>query len=417
MHKKYLDFDPFGSMIVKAMNAGTWIWNIQTNETVYNERWAEMIGFSLAELSPVSLDTWCKFVHPDDLHKSDEAFKKLFNKEEEFYSVEVRMKHKLGYWIWVLDSGQIVEWSETGEPLIAMGTHIDITESKNAQLELEKSERNLRQIVEHAFDIIYRIDIHSNFTYLSNAWSKRLGYARANTLGKSFKPFVHPEDIKRVVSFFETLSLTEESQTISGFRLKHANGTWRFYETNASAIIEDGAVTGFVGIARDITLLIEKQREIEYLSYHDFLTGLYNRHYLDHVIEDIIRPERLPLCIISMDLNDLKRVNDTFGHHMGDYYIKQTATIIRQFIPTPYQFRVGGDEFLIFVPNTDNIAALELRSIIYDQLKSMKIKDFQPSTAFGFVVKESIDEEIYDDIKKADEFMYLNKIKVKNGNY
>ena len=252
---------------------------------------------------------------------------------------------------------------------------------------------------------------------MSNAWSKRLGYARANTLGKSFKPFVHPEDIKRVVSFFETLSLTEESQTISGFRLKHANGTWRFYETNASAIIEDGAVTGFVGIARDITLLIEKQREIEYLSYHDFLTGLYNRHYLDHVIEDIIRPERLPLCIISMDLNDLKRVNDTFGHHMGDYYIKQTATIIRQFIPTPYQFRVGGDEFLIFAPNTDNIAALELRSIIYDQLKSMKIKDFQPSTAFGFVVKESIDEEIYDDIKKADEFMYLNKIKVKNGNY
>ncbi len=417
MHKKYLDFDPFGSMIVKAMNAGTWIWNIKTNETIYNERWAEMIGFSLAELSPVSLDTWCKFVHPDDLHKSDEAFKKLFNKEEEFYSVEVRMKHKLGYWIWVLDSGQIVEWSETGEPLIAIGTHIDITESKNAQLELEKSERNLRQIVEHAFDIIYRIDIDSNFTYLSNAWSKRLGYARANTLGKSFKPFVHPEDIKRVVSFFETLSLTEESQTISGFRLKHANGTWRFYETNASAIIEDGAVTGFVGIARDITLLIEKQREIEYLSYHDFLTGLYNRHYLDHVIEDIIRPERLPLCIISMDLNDLKRVNDTFGHHMGDYYIKQTATIIRQFIPTPYQFRVGGDEFLIFVPNTDNIAALELRTIIYDQLKSMKIKDFQPSTAFGFVVKESIDEEIYDDIKKADEFMYLNKIKVKNGNY
>lgn len=417
MHKKYLNFDPFGSMIVKAMNAGTWIWNLKTNETIYNERWAEMIGFSLAELEPISLDTWCRHVHPDDLARSNEAFNKLFNKEEEFYSVEVRMKHKLGYWIWVLDSGQIVEWSETGEPLIAIGTHIDITESKNAQAELEKSERNLRQIVEHAFDIIYRIDIDSNFTYLSNAWSKRLGYARANTIGQSFKPFIHPDDIKRVLGFFETLSHTEESQTISGFRLKHANGSWRFYETNASAIIEDGEVTGFAGIARDITLLIEKQREIEYLSYHDFLTGLYNRHYLDHVIEDIIRPERLPLCIISMDLNDLKRVNDTFGHHMGDYYIKQTATIIRQFIPTPYQFRVGGDEFLIFVPNTDNNAALELRSTIYEQLKSMKIKDFHPSTAFGFIVKESIDEEIYEDIKKADEFMYLNKIKVKNGNY
>ena len=417
MHKKYLDFDPFGSMIVKAMNAGTWIWNIKTNETIYNERWAEMIGYSLAELQPVSLDTWCKFVHPQDLEKSDEAFKQLFDKKQEFYSVEVRMKHKLGYWIWVLDSGQIVEWSDAGEPLVAIGTHIDISDSKNAQLELEKSERNLRQIVEHAFDIIYRIDMKGHLTYVSNAWSKRLGYARANSIGQPYKSFIHPDDVKRLDAFAESLRHSEESQTISGYRLKHANGSWRYYESNASVIIEDGQITGFGGIARDITLLIEKQREIEYLSYHDFLTGLYNRHYLDHIIEDIIRPERLPLCIISMDLNDLKHVNDTYGHHMGDYYIKQTATIIREFIPSPYQFRVGGDEFLIFVPNTDNVTALDIRATIYEQLKAVNIKAFQPSTAFGFVVKESIDEEIYEDIKKADEFMYLNKIKVKNGNY
>jgi diguanylate cyclase (GGDEF)-like protein/PAS domain S-box-containing protein len=351
------------------------------------------------------------------LENSDEAFKQLFDKKQEFYSVEVRMKHKLGYWIWVLDSGQIVEWSDAGEPLVAIGTHIDISDSKNAQLELEKSERNLRQIVEHAFDIIYRIDMKGHLTYVSNAWSKRLGYARANSIGQPYKSFIHPDDVKRLNAFAESLRHSEESQTISGYRLKHANGSWRYYESNASVIIEDGQITGFGGIARDITLLIEKQREIEYLSYHDFLTGLYNRHYLDHIIEDIIRPERLPLCIISMDLNDLKHVNDTYGHHMGDYYIKQTATIIREFIPSPYQFRVGGDEFLIFVPNTDNVTALDIRATIYEQLKAVNIKAFQPSTAFGFVVKESIDEEIYEDIKKADEFMYLNKIKVKNGNY
>ena len=417
MHKKYLNLDPFGSMIIKAMNAGTWVWNIKTNETIYNERWAEIIGYSLSELHPIGLHTWCQFVHPDDLERSDRAFEQLFNKKEQYYSIEVRMKHRLGHWVWILDSGQIVEWSETGEPLIAIGTHIDITKSKQAQLELEKSERNLRQIVEHAFDIIYRIDKKNNFTYVSSAWSKRLGYARANTLGESFIPFVHPDDVERLLNFFESLKKSEESQTISGFRLKHANGNYRYYETNASIIVEDGLPTGYAGIARDITLLIEKQRQIEYLSYHDFLTGLYNRHFLDHVLNDIIKPERLPLCIISMDLNDLKRVNDTYGHHMGDYYIKQTATLIKEYISTPYQFRVGGDEFLLFVPNTDEHDALRIRNTMFEALKSLKIKDFQPSTAFGYVIKHSIDEEIFEDIKKADEFMYLSKIKVKKGNY
>ncbi len=327
------------------------------------------------------------------------------------------MKHRLGYWIWVLDSGQIVEWSEQGEPLVAIGTHIDITEAKNIEIELEKSEHNLRQIVEHAFDIIYRIDLGGNFTYLSNAWSKRLGYPRLNTLGQSFRPYVHPDDLPRLEAYFESLKDSEESQTISGYRLKHANGSWRFYETNSSAIVEDGIVVGFAGIARDITLLIEKQREIEYLSYHDFLTGLYNRHYLDRIVEELIKPEHLPLAIISMDLNDLKRVNDTYGHHMGDYYIKQTANICKQLIPTPYQFRVGGDEFLIFVPKTDLEDALSIRNMIYNELKSIRIKDFQPTTAFGFKIKDSFDEDIYEDIKMADEYMYLNKIKVKNGNY
>lgn len=417
MLAKYKKFDPYSSILAKAMNAGTWVWNLKTNETLYNERWAEMIGYTLDELQPLSLDTWCEHVHPEDLEKSDKAFEKLFNRSEEYYSVEVRMKHKLGYWVWVLDSGQIVEWSESGEPLIAVGTHIDISASKNAQIEQEKSERNLRQIVEHAFDIIYRIDLNGKFTFLSNAWSKRLGHPRSNTLGQPFKRYVHPDDLLRVEAFFKNLSTSEESQTISGYRLKHANGSFRYYETNASAIIEEGQVTGFSGIARDITLLIEKQREIEYLSYHDFLTGLYNRHYLERVINNIIDPVHLPLCVISMDLNDLKYVNDHFGHHMGDYYIKQASSIIKAYIPTDYQFRVGGDEFLIFLPNTDLQRALQVRELVYNELKSIKIESFQPSSAFGFVIRESIDEDIYDDIKHADEYMYLNKIKVKDGKY
>lgn len=416
LNKSCLDLNPFDSVIVKAMNAGTWIWNLETHETRYNERWADMIGYTLQELEPVNLNTWRRFAHPDDLARSDTEFIKLIQKEIQYYSIVVRMRHKLGYWIWVLDSGHIIEWSKDGKPLVAIGTHIDITNQKQFEIELEKSERNLRQIVEHAFDIIYRIDVNSQFTYLSSAWTKRLGYTKETVIGRSFKPFVHPDDLPRLEQFFSHLNDTETSESFSDFRLRHANGTYCHYETNAAAIVEDGDITGYAGIARDITQLFEKQKQIEYMSYHDFLTGFYNRYYLDTLLPTLLTQKNLPLCLISIDLNDLKTVNDTYGHHVGDYYIKQVTTLIKSFIPTTYLFRMGGDEFLCIVKNAQMEDALEYRKQLFDQLSRMRIESFNPSIGYGFMVKIDLDD-IYEDIKKADEYMYSNKTHVKNGHY
>lgn len=417
LNKPYLDFNPFDSIIVKAMNAGTWIWNLETNETIYNDRWAEMLGYTLEELNPICLETWRRFAHPDDLACSDAQFVKLIQKEIQYYSTVVRMRHKAGHWIWVLDSGQIVKWSDEGKPLVAIGAHIDITDQKQAEIELSKSERNLSQIVEHAFDIIYRIDVNSQFTYLSSAWTKRLGYHKETVIGRSFKPFVHPDDLPRLEHFFNHLNDTETTESFSDFRLRHANGNYCHYETNAAAIVEDGQITGYAGIARDITVLVEKQKQIEFMSYHDFLTGFYNRHYLDIILPTLLSSKNLPLCLISIDLNDLKTVNDTYGHHVGDYYIKQITTLIKTFIPTNYLFRMGGDEFLCIVKNKQAEDALLYRTQLFEQIAKMRIETFQPSIAYGFEIKTQLNEDIYESIKKADAYMYLNKAKVKNNHY
>lgn len=120
--------------IIEGTNIGTWAWNVQTGETVFNERWAEIIGYTLEELHPVDINTWMKYAHPDDLIKSGEALQKHFAKETEFYECESRMKHKDGHWVWVLDKGQVMEWSDDGKPLWMYGSHIDITATKNAEL-------------------------------------------------------------------------------------------------------------------------------------------------------------------------------------------------------------------------------------------------------------------------------------------
>ncbi len=131
--------------ILEGTNVGTWEWNIQTGETVFNERWAEIIGYTLDEIIPCSIETWQQFANPEDLIGSDKKLEEHFNKEREFYELECRMKHKDGRWIWVLDKGKVFSWTEDGKPLLMFGTHQDITEQKQAEFELQKTIRELRQ--------------------------------------------------------------------------------------------------------------------------------------------------------------------------------------------------------------------------------------------------------------------------------
>lgn len=118
--------------IIEGTHVGTWEWNVETGQTIFNERWAEVIGYTLEEISPVSIDTWMKFAHPEDLKLSGELLQKHFSGELDYYECESRMRHKNGEWVWVLDRGKVATWSKDGKPLLMMGTHQDITEQKKA---------------------------------------------------------------------------------------------------------------------------------------------------------------------------------------------------------------------------------------------------------------------------------------------
>ena len=123
--------------IIEGTNVGTWEWNVQTGETIFNEQWAGILGYSLDEIAPVSIQTWMEFAHPEDLAVSGELLEKHFNGDLDYYSFESRMKHKNGDWVWVLDRGKVHTWDKEGKPLLMSGTHQDISESKRAS-EFEK---------------------------------------------------------------------------------------------------------------------------------------------------------------------------------------------------------------------------------------------------------------------------------------
>ncbi|PKL18028.1 MAG: hypothetical protein CVV49_08110 [Spirochaetae bacterium HGW-Spirochaetae-5] len=123
-------------LAIRGMNVGFWDWKVQTGELVLNERWAEIIGYTLKEISPVNIETWVRFVHPDDLVLSNRELERHFSGETDFYDAEVRMKHKSGNWVWVHDRGRVFERDNDGRPLRVSGTHADITDRKEAESRL-----------------------------------------------------------------------------------------------------------------------------------------------------------------------------------------------------------------------------------------------------------------------------------------
>ncbi|MBK7142518.1 MAG: PAS domain S-box protein [bacterium] len=119
--------------IIRSTNAGTWEWNLLTEEVVINERWAEILGYSKTELTSVSTDTWRKLCHPGDLVLCDENLTRHCDGKLDYYEVELRTKHKEGHWVWVLDRGQVTSWTPNGKPQLMQGTRQDIHQRKTAE--------------------------------------------------------------------------------------------------------------------------------------------------------------------------------------------------------------------------------------------------------------------------------------------
>jgi len=97
----------------------------------------------LEELLPTSIKTWESLTHPDDLKKTYEILEKHFKGDTPFYECEFRMKHKDGSWVWILDKGKVISWTEDGKPLIMCGTHVNITRLKELKKILLKVKKNL----------------------------------------------------------------------------------------------------------------------------------------------------------------------------------------------------------------------------------------------------------------------------------
>lgn len=531
----YLNLNQEGSQdYISATNTATWYWNIKTGETVFNERWADIVGYTLEEISPININTWINLMHPDDKEHAIQTVQDAIDLNKEYYENTFRMKHKDGAYRWVLDRGKVIDWDKNQKPLIMVGTHHDITESKELELKLAEDERRYKDLIESSYDIIYTLDLKYNITFVSKAWERLLGYPVNEVLHTSLVPYIHPDDNERLGSFLRDISKQDKRLEITTYRLKHKNGSWRFFSTNAVATKDEyGKVIGYSGTARDITeqkqleetlslerdtfkktlfsvgdgiiatdqkgaitminpvaktffeersrviigkkldkyfriedmsegkclgnialqvikfkkaiqvkqgILInqrnqkfqieysaspiedingiedgvvivfrdisdriEKQKEIEYLSYHDYLTGLYNRRYYEDYIKQIDAKD-IPISLMLLDVDDLKKFNDTFGHHVGDQLLQKVSEVIKDTAVESTVCRIGGDEFIILYEKDIDLYVIEDQ--IKSKLSQIDLYGLSISVSVGFNKRLDKYDRITDVQKRADKYLY-----------
>lgn len=126
--------------ILEGAGLGSWDWWLETNAVTFDRRWSEMIGLSPEE-TPQELSTWDSRVHPDDKAGCYADIKAYLDNKTPFYQNIHRMKHKNGSWVWILDRGRISERDSTGKPVRFTGTHLDITQYKKIEYQLEEAQK------------------------------------------------------------------------------------------------------------------------------------------------------------------------------------------------------------------------------------------------------------------------------------
>ncbi len=163
---------------------------------------------------------------------------------------------------------------------------------------------------------------------------------------------------------------------------------------------------------QEAKLSAEREERIAYLSFHDVLTGLYNRRYMEEEIRRLDTPRNLPISVIEGDVNRLKLVNDAFGHERGDELLRIAADTLRASCrPEDLVARWGGDEFMVFLPRTSREDAEKIVARIRANAAVREVQSIPVSISLGVGTKTSSDQTILSVVIAADDAMYQVKSK------
>ncbi|HWQ30849.1 MAG TPA: PAS domain S-box protein, partial [Negativicutes bacterium] len=311
-------------------------------------------------------------------------------------------------------SVRYIEWCSQPHNGIIYTTGRDITERRQTEEALRLSEERLNVAMKAARAGLWDWNMKNDTIYYSPMWRAILGYEQdeIDDTYEAWSKLWHPEDVEMVRKAIKDYIKGESSHFEVTHRIKDKSGNWRWTLARGElARDEKGEPGRLTGTNIDITGLKEAEKEIRYLSFHDQLTGLYNRRFYEEELKRLDTMRNLPISLIMVDINGLKLANDAFGHTLGDRLLKKAAEAIKlECRSDEIVSRIGGDEFVVILPGTDSLGAEMLAKRIKNSVFAEKVDMLDLSISLGWATKTHPGEAMEDIFNKAEDNMYRRKL-------
>jgi diguanylate cyclase (GGDEF)-like protein/PAS domain S-box-containing protein len=225
---------------------------------------------------------------------------------------------------------------------------------REIQRQVREQETRFQALIEHSSDAIALLSSDGSVLYASPSTARILGHRSEDIIGSRWFDHLHAEDAAAASDFFEAILAGPGRPGTFEARIASRGGPWRWIEITMTNLLAEPSVDAVVVNYRDVTERRRAVDELEYRAFHDSLTGLPNRAlFLDRLGQAIAlaRREGKKLAVMFIDLDDLKRVNDTLGHSAGDALIRGVTERLRACVREADTLaRVGGDEFTLLIP-------------------------------------------------------------------
>lgn len=358
------------------------------------ERRPLLIDLALMDNSELNRlkDTYCQFQRDGDTLIGDGFVPKIYEGRGAYLSATASRLRD--------ESGNIVG---------AIETIRDITDRKQAEEKLKESEEKYRSLVNQSVEMLFLHDLNGNFLEVNKAVIMKTGYSNDELLRMNLLDLLSDN-----INYDDIIRQWKEwpvGQPVT-LEAKHKGKDGIIYPvevTTGKVIIGDKEY--ILALVRDITERKQVEKRIRYISFHDSLTRLYNRSFLEEEMKRLDTERQLPISIIMADLNGLKLVNDTYGHSTGDEMLQLAANILRSSCRAEdITARWGGDEFVILLPQTVKNEAEGICKRINEKCKKVYVGDVPISIATGTATKIRTEENLAAILKEAEDNMYKQKL-------
>ncbi|MEI6132467.1 MAG: PAS domain S-box protein [Bacillota bacterium] len=378
--------------------------------TYFNNIFVEMWGLSAGEIEFINDEELLELIKHKVRNK--EYFQEVL--KEIYYNPESRTSDEIE----LVDGRTFERFSIPqllgNENVGRVWSYRDITERINFEAKLKESEEHFRSVIEYSQDAFYRRNIENeNFDYVSPVFQKLTGYSSSEMKRMNRKQVtgkIHQEDLPLVQKYFNVSGFVEDKSVILEYRFLCKDGSYRWFG-DKFVYKKDKDDTYIYGSIHDISERKHYEEKIIYNSYHDSLTGLYNRRYLDEQLFKFDIPENYPISIIVGDMNGLKLANDTFGHNVGDEILVKCSEIISNTCrKDDLVARWGGDEFLVVLLKTSFEETNDIAREINENCAKVMIHSIPVSISLGFDTKNDVTQRLMSVLKTAEDSMYKHKM-------